>query len=1028
MCFGNALPFHPDNDIDSSCQLETLSKTKSDIAISKNHFKDISPNLESKYYSLDTFKEIDNNTNLKIFHNNFNGLENKFDLLQQTLEDLKINFDIIAITETSQKAENGSFLMNVDLDGYSLFSTPTNTCRGGSALYVKDSYLSLERVDLNKTDDHFESTWIEIKNKRSKNIICGTIYRHPHDTYFQEFIEYMEKTISKISTEKKEIYICGDFNIDLLKLESNKQYQQFYDLICSYGFAPKIFQPTRVTDNSATLIDNIFTNNLENDMISGNIITDFSDHYSQFLTVSRDKIDFKAMDIYRRDYSSFSSENFREDVSSQNFQNDHQDVNKKFTDFFEKLNQCVERHAPLKKVSAKKIKLESKPWITPTIEKLIRYRNRLFRKKKKQPNNQNNNRLYKLFRNRVNNEIKKSKKHFYNDYFEQHSNDSKKTWEGIKSIININKVKFPQISQIKVNGNIVNNQKDIVEELNNFFVNVGPNIEKEIPKNPKIKPQDFLKSRNSVNFIIAHISNEEILDIIKDLDNKSVGPQSIPVKLLKLIPDLIIVPLCEIIHLSFTTGIFPDALKISKVIPIHKGGASDDLNNYRPISLLSIFDKIIEKMMHHRLYSFLQSHNILFKNQFGFRKNSSTSLALNQIVEKIRESIDNKKHSCGIFIDLRKAFDTLNHDILLSKLEHYGIRDVALRWFKSYLSDRRQYTFLNGINSQISTINCGVPQGSVLGPLLFLIYINDLPNISNKLTFFLFADDTNIFYESTSRVKLEKFLNKELRKLYTWLIVNRLALNIDKTKFVEFHSYNKPINTFLKLRINKKPITRTNNIKYLGIILDSSLSWKDHINKISSKIKRVIGLMYKIRPYVFTKTLRMLYYSLIYPHLIYGIEVWGSACNTTINRVLILQKRAVRVIAYKDKRQDDYSLPASRPLFVNLKILRINEIFKIYLSCFVYRCLKKLCMPQFHTWFVPTSLSQALTRRSCTQGNVNIPRVRSTFCGLKSIKYLGSKIWNDLPRKIKLCETFPSFKLEIKKHIHNLNAQSLNIP
>jgi len=206
--------------------------------------------------------------------------------------------------------------------------------------------------------------------------------------------------------------------------------------------------------------------------------------------------------------------------------------------------------------------------------------------------------------------------------------------------------------------------------------------------------------------------------------------------------------------------------------------------------------------MHYRLYNFLQTHNILFKNQFGFRKNTSTSHALIQIVERIRQSIDNKNNNCGIFIDLSKAFDTINHEILLSKMEHYGIRGIALSWFKSYLSNRKQYTYLNGISSNVKQINCGVPQGSVLRPLLFLIYINDLPNISKKLTFFLFADDTNIFYESKSELHLEKTLNKELKKLYTWLVVNRLALNIDKTKFIIFHPYNKPKKQNINLRIN----------------------------------------------------------------------------------------------------------------------------------------------------------------------------------------------------------------------------------
>ena len=264
-------------------------------------------------------------------------------------------------------------------------------------------------------------------------------------------------------------------------------------------------------------------------------------------------------------------------------------------------------------------------------------------------------------------------------------------------------------TQLNIGGKIVDNDKDLANNFNNFFVNVGPSTEKAIPKVPSISPSKFLINRNQINFIIAHISNEEILEIINLLDNKSSGPFSIPLKLLTLIPDLIIVPLSYIINLSFLKGEYPELLKTVKVIPIHKGGSTQDVNNYRPISLLSIFDKIIEKIMHKRLYNFLEEHNILYKNQFGFRKNNSTVYALIQITEMIKRSIENGKFGCGLFIDLRKAFDTVNHEILLMKLEHYGIRDNILNWFKSYLNDRKQYVSINGQSSELLEIKCGVP-------------------------------------------------------------------------------------------------------------------------------------------------------------------------------------------------------------------------------------------------------------------------------------------------------------------------------
>ena len=627
-------------------------------------------NTNSEYYSVSQFsdKNYDFKKNFNVFHNNLNGLEGKIDDLHQFISENDI-FDVIAITETSQKISNNGFLSNIDMNGFNSYSIASNSNKGGALLYVKNKLKVKERTDLNSKCDSFEAIWIEIVNTGSRNTICCSLYRHPNDiaAKFKPFLEYLDECLGKISRENKDVYICGDFNADWLKIDKNSSYNNFYAVMHSYGLHPQIFQPTRVASNSATIIDNIFTNIYHTSVYCGNILTDFSDHFSQFISVPNKKVDYRQINIYKRDYSKFSEESFREDVSIQLFNNNFTDVNMQFKDFYLRLEGCVERHAPLKKLTPKEIKLQQKPWISSELRKMIGIRNKLFNRKKRQKNNAEVKRAYNLFRNRVVRESKKAKKNYYSNYFQENSRDLKKQWDGIRSIVNINKNKLSFINELRVENRFIQDQKTIAEELNKFFTNIGPATEKKLPVNPVIQPTKYLQDRNHFEFIIAHVSNEEILEIIKELESKSTGPVSIPVKLLKLIPDLILLPLSKIINNSFQSGVFPDPLKISKVIPIHKEGPTDDLNNYRPISLLSIFDKIIEKAMHKKLYSFLDQHNILFKNQFGFRKNNSTTYALMDLTEQIKESIDSKKFGCGVFIDIRKAFDTVNHKILLKK-------------------------------------------------------------------------------------------------------------------------------------------------------------------------------------------------------------------------------------------------------------------------------------------------------------------------------------------------------------------------
>ena len=332
------------------------------------------------------------------------------------------------------------------------------------------------------------------------------------------------------------------------------------------------------------------------------------------------------------------------------------------------------------------------------------------------------------------------------------------------------------------------------------------------------------------------VNQNEVHHIIKTFkNNKSPGADNIGPKILKEIAHEVIPPLTYIFNLSFSTGVVPDSLKLAKVIPIYKKGDKSEPGNYRPISLLTVFDKIMEKLMCYRLRDFLQRNKILYEFQFGFRKRHSTILALMEVIDNIYQHLDQHEFIMGIYLDLQKAFDTVNHDILLYKLHNYGIRGVVHQWFESYLTNRHQFTSIGDTCSYTGHITMGVPQGSVLGPLLFLLYINDICSAVPGAKVKLFADDTNLFLYEKDLLSLYAKANASLEYLSKWFIANRLSLSVEKTCYTVFGAKHLDLQN-LELKIDNKTIHLVASCKYLGVIIDSNLTWQEHIDHLYKKL------------------------------------------------------------------------------------------------------------------------------------------------------------------------------------------------
>ena len=471
-------------------------------------------------------------------------------------------------------------------------------------------------------------------------------------------------------------------------------------------------------------------------------------------------------------------------------------------------------------------------------------------------------------------------------------------------------------------------------------------------------------------------------------------------------------PLSNVINKSISQGIVPTCMKKAKIIPIYKAKDEQQFTNYRPISLLPTISKVLEKVMHKRLYNFLNSENILFKSQYGFRKKHSTNHAISELVMKILDAFDNKEYTVGIFLDLSKAFDTIDHSLLINKLKFYGIRGIALEWFKGYLSDRKQFVDYNGIPSGERELCCGVPQGSVLGPLLFILYTNDLPACLQHASGILFADDTTIYYSHKDLKLIHKAITMDMACLEDWFKANKLSLNISKTNYVIFHPANRvlpPIDWELKM--GTEIIERKATVKFLGMFIDEHLKWASQLSHVTSKMAKSLYVINSLKTILPIKDLKTLYYTMIYPYLTYGIESWGSAQKGLLHKANILQRKVVRSIGIVK-----YNDPVS-PVFKSLHLLQCSDIYDLQVLKLMYAYMQNdLPLPLIEQFTRNTEIHGHNTRQN---RNPHV-QMRQTSLAAKSIVHYGPLIWSKLPNEIKNVTLKSTFVRKCKKYMLEL--------
>ena len=846
--------------------------------------------------------------NLTVMQLNIRGILSKQDKLKYLIKEIRKTEMVHAIMLVETWL-NKRTAKRVKIPGYTLYCSHRNNKKGGGVgMLISQTLDCRVREDLCINIENFENLTLEIKTNHD-SILLTSIYRPPNSRE-KPFLKTYKRLLNKFSGNQLERLIIGlDHNMDFMKHEYHNPTNDFIGINLDHCLIPTITKPTRVTKNSATLIDNIIIGKRYQTGYNASIVVDdISDHFPLLLKTTNNLLHIrKPKEVTTRNINPERCNEINQIIGNQDWNTllKDKDTNDAFNTFHGILQSTLDTICPIHTIKLSKNNIRREPWLTKGLLRCTKKQKLLYHKQLHKSSTEIDRIKYINYRNTLQQLLRRTKENYYRQKCTEFKHNTNKLWKMVNRIISKENDKTNCIDYLKIENINYYDSKVIAEEFGKYFSSVGKNFAKKIPT-PQISVENYLKKIpvNPKSLFMTPTTPQEIQEIISGLANKSSsGHDNITNTLLKQPQVSLSEPLSIIFNKSLESGEFPQEMKKADVIPLYKTKEKYLVMNYRPISLLLTISKVLEKIVHKRTYRFLNDTNQLYQSQYGFRSGHSCESAICELVGTIAKKQEEGLHTIGLFIDLSKAFDTLDHKILLQKLHKYGIRGVCLDWFTSYLEKRemRSKCIANDNTSYSSyyDMDYGTPQGSCLGPLLFLVFINDIHTSITFSSIILFADDTTILHSHRNLRFLKWCIEEDLKNLMDWFKANQLTMNLDKTEFVLF-SKNKSQTEKIELDLDGIRLQNSTHIKFLGLWIDNKLTWKKHLGVLLIKLKQNTNLLKLGNKFLTKATKKQIYYAHLYSHIVYGLVIWGNMLDqTSLNKIQACMNKCFTLITHK---------------------------------------------------------------------------------------------------------------------------------